>query len=121
MAEDILIKGLKKGQEEAFSRLLDTYGNKVLQTAFFYLKSRELAQDICQEVLLTVFKEIKNFKGESSLYTWIYRITVNKCYDFSKQKKNQHEILIDMETVAEKDIGQPTDEQIGRASCRVRV
>jgi len=112
LAEDILIKGLKKGQEEAFSRLLDTYGNKVLQTAFFYLKSRELAQDICQEVLLTVFKEIKNFKGESSLYTWIYRITVNKCYDFSKQKKNQHEILIDMETVAEKDLGQPTDEQV---------
>jgi len=112
LAEDILIKGLKKGHEEAFSRLLDTYGNKVLQTAFFYLKSRELAQDICQEVLLTVFKEIKNFKGESSLYTWIYRITVNKCYDFSKQKKNQHEILIDMETVAEKDLGQPTDEQV---------
>jgi len=112
LTEDILIKSLKKGREEAFSQLLDTYGNKVLQTAFFYLKNRELAQDICQEVLLTVFKEIKNFKGESSLYTWIYRITVNKCYDFSRLKKNQHELLIDLETIREKDRDKPTDEQV---------
>ncbi|KJS85311.1 MAG: hypothetical protein JM58_09035 [Peptococcaceae bacterium BICA1-8] len=112
MTEEILIKNLKKGQEEAFSHIIDTYGDKILQTAYFYLRNRELAQDICQEVLLTVFKEIKNFKGESSLYTWIYRITINKCYDFSKLKKNQHEKLIDMGTVTEKDIGQPTDEQV---------
>ncbi|MFZ5945972.1 MAG: RNA polymerase sigma factor [Bacillota bacterium] len=112
MTEQNLIKNLKKGQEEAFSQLLDTYGDKILQTAFFYLKNREQAQDICQEVLLTVFKEIKKFKGESSLYTWLYRITVNKCYDYSKLKKNQYEKFIDIDDIKEKDLNQSTDEQV---------
>ena len=81
MGEKDLIKGLKKGREEAYYELLNTYGSGLFRTCFLMTKDEKLAEDIVQETFIRVFKYIKGFKGDSSLYTWIYRISQNVLKD----------------------------------------
>ena len=86
MGERDLIKGLKRDREEAYYELLNTYGNQLLRTCFLMTKDEKLAEDIVQETFIRVFKYIKGFKGDSSLYTWIYRISQNIIKDKVKSK-----------------------------------
>jgi RNA polymerase sigma-70 factor (ECF subfamily) len=65
----------------ALERLMAEYGTKVLHLAFFYLKDRHLAEDVAQEVFLKAYHNWHSFRGESAVYTWLYRITVNLCRD----------------------------------------
>lgn len=65
----------------ALERLMQEYGTKVLHLAFFYLKDRQLAEDVAQEVFIKAFRHWESFRGESSAYTWLYKITVNLCRD----------------------------------------
>lgn len=61
--------------------LMRRFGDDVLSLAYFYLKDRQMAEDAAQEVFLRVYNRLDEFRGESSYYTWIYRITVNLCRD----------------------------------------
>lgn len=86
MEEKQLIKGLKRNKEEAYDELINLYGNKLLRTCFLINKDEKEAEDIVQETFIKVFKSIKSFKGNSSLYTWIYRILQNTIKDRYKNK-----------------------------------
>ena len=77
MEEKYLIKMLKRGNEEAYYELINLYGNRLLRASFLMIKDEVEAEDVVQETFIRVFKYIKSFKGESSLYTWIYRISQN--------------------------------------------
>lgn len=57
------------------------YGTRVLHLAYFYLKDRHMAEDVAQEVFLKAYRSWDSFRGESSPYTWLYRIAVNLCRD----------------------------------------
>jgi RNA polymerase sigma-70 factor (ECF subfamily) len=65
----------------ALEQLMAEYGTKVLHLAHFYLKDRHLAEDVTQEVFLKAYNHWHAFRGESAVYTWLYRITVNLCRD----------------------------------------
>lgn len=65
----------------AVELLMQEYGTKVLHLAFYYLKDRHLAEDVAQEVFIKAYKNWESFRGESSAYTWLYKITVNLCRD----------------------------------------
>ncbi|TDA70549.1 MAG: sigma-70 family RNA polymerase sigma factor [Clostridia bacterium] len=69
--------------------LMRRFGDKVLYLAYSYLRDREWAQDAAQEVFLRVYLALDEFSGQSSYYTWIYRITVNVCRD-ALRKKNRY-------------------------------
>lgn len=86
MEEKQLIKMLKKGNEEAYYELVGLYGNRLLRTSFLMVKDEVEAEDIVQETFIKVFKYVKGFKGESSLYTWIYRISQNIIKDRVKSQ-----------------------------------
>lgn len=86
MEEKDLIRNLKRGKEDAYYELLNLYGNKLLKTCFLIIKDKNEAEDIVQETFIKVFKYIKNFKGESTLYTWIYRIAQNILKDRYKNR-----------------------------------
>ncbi len=77
MEEKQLVKMLKQGKEEAYNELVSLYGNRLLRTSFLMVKDKADAEDIVQETFIKVFNYIKSFKGKSSLYTWIYRISQN--------------------------------------------
>lgn len=65
----------------AIEQLMQEYGTKVLHLAYYYLKDRHLAEDVAQEVFIKAYRNWDSFRGESSAYTWLYRITVNLCRD----------------------------------------
>lgn len=72
---------LPADRETALESLMREYGTKVLHLAFYYLKDRHLAEDVAQEVFIKAYKHWDSFRGESSAYTWLYKITVNLCRD----------------------------------------
>jgi RNA polymerase sigma-70 factor, ECF subfamily len=68
-----------EGEEEAFSRLVRRWENKVYNLAWRMLGNREDAQDVVQETFLSVFKSIRNLRDPRSFSTWLYQITLNHC------------------------------------------
>jgi len=60
---------------------MQEHGTKVLHLAYYYLKDRHLAEDVAQEVFIKAYRNWDSFRGDSSAYTWLYKITVNLCRD----------------------------------------
>lgn len=81
-----LVERLKKGNESAFSELLDEFQQKVFHTCLSFVPNKEDAEDVAQEVFLEVYRSVHKFKGNSKLSTWIYKITTNKCLEFIRKK-----------------------------------
>ena len=75
-----------------FDEIFEQYFDKVYYKVLGIVKNSDDAKDISQEVFISVYKNLKKFKGESSIYTWIYRIAINKTYDFLKKNKTMLEI-----------------------------
>jgi len=73
--------------EISFKELVEANKNRVFNTALGFVQNTEDAEDISQEVFIEVHRSIKGFNHQSSLSTWIYRITVNKSLDFLRKKK----------------------------------
>ncbi|MEZ5283776.1 MAG: sigma-70 family RNA polymerase sigma factor [Vicinamibacterales bacterium] len=72
-----LVARLRQRDETALAELAATYGSKIFQLAFRYLKNREDAEEVTQDVLMKVFQKIEAFRGDAALSSWIYRITFN--------------------------------------------
>ena len=75
--ETNLVERLRVQDESALAELSAVYGAKIFQLAFRYVKNREDAEEVVQDVLLKVFRKIDAFRGDSALSSWIYRITFN--------------------------------------------
>ena len=76
--------------ETAFNLLVITYERRVFALVFRMLGRREEAEDLAQEVFVQVFKAIDQFRGDSKLSTWIYRIAVNLCKNRTKYLSRRH-------------------------------
>jgi RNA polymerase sigma-70 factor (ECF subfamily) len=72
-----LVERHRKGDPSAFLELVETYSNLLYNVAFRLTGNREDALDLQQEVLLKVYRSLGRFRGQASLRTWLYRITVN--------------------------------------------
>lgn len=79
LRERRLIRKLRERDERAFRELLEHYGDRVYNLTFRMLGDRQEAEDVAQEVFITVFKSIDSFRGDSKLSTWLYRVTANHC------------------------------------------
>lgn len=69
--------------------IFEMFKQQVYNLALQYVQNSEDAQEITQDVFLTVYQRLNNFRGESSMSTWIYRITVNKSLDFIRARKRK--------------------------------
>ena len=76
-----LISRCQQGNQEALKQIFDLYNKKVYRIAYGVLRHREEALDIVQEVFIKLFRSIKNFKGESRLSTYLYRMAINTAID----------------------------------------
>src|SRR5437667_11948604 len=74
---DTLLGRLQAKDERAIADLADNYGAKIYQLAFRYLRNKEDAEEITQDVLYKVYRKVGDFRGDSALSSWIYRITFN--------------------------------------------
>ncbi len=98
MTDEELVRLIKKGNRSAFDDLVNRYSSRVVNIAYSLLSDQEDALDAAQEVFIKVYKSISAFRGESSVSTWIFRITKNVCTDFLRKRKA---VIISLD--AEKD------------------
>jgi RNA polymerase sigma-70 factor (ECF subfamily) len=84
-----LIFRCQKGDQDALKEIFDQYHKKVYRIAYGVVRQREDTLDIVQEVFIKVFRSIKNFKGKSHFYTYLYRMTMNTAIDHTRKMKRQ--------------------------------
>src|SRR5436190_1751976 len=77
LQEADLLKRLQAGDEQAMDELADAYRFKIYSLAFRYLRNKEDAEEVTQDVLFKVYRSIGAFRGDAALSSWIYRITFN--------------------------------------------
>ncbi len=87
--EQEIIKNLKKGDASAFKFLVDYFQKKIYNTCLGLLQNTEDAEDVTQEVFVSVYQSIQQFKEESKLYTWVYRIAITKSLEHIRMKKRK--------------------------------
>jgi RNA polymerase sigma-70 factor (ECF subfamily) len=85
--EAALIHRVQARDEMAFREVVERYQSKVFSIIYGILRNRNDAEDISQQVFAKVYFSIRNFDFRSSLLTWIYKITVNECYDYLRKKR----------------------------------
>lgn len=72
-----LVERVQKGDKRAFDLLVLKYQHKVLSIIGRFVRDSHEAQDVAQEAFIKAFRALKNFRGDSAFYTWLYRIAVN--------------------------------------------
>ena len=92
MDEKELIQGLRQGEEPAFRWLVDQYRNRVYHTTLNILQHAGEAEEATQDAFIQVFESIGQFKEDSSLSTWLYRIAVNKSLDRLRRQKRRERL-----------------------------
>lgn len=90
-----LVHRLQNGDQEAVNDLVALYADRMLRTATLILNDYHLAEDVVQEVLIDAITHIRQFRGDASLYSWIYTILVRRC---RKQGKRRHRNLLDVKS-----------------------
>jgi RNA polymerase sigma-70 factor (ECF subfamily) len=85
--EGTLVRRAQSGDEAAFREIVEHYQSKVFSIIHGIVRQRNDVEDIAQQVFAKVYFSLRNFDFRSSLITWIYKITVNECFDYLRKKK----------------------------------
>jgi RNA polymerase sigma-70 factor (ECF subfamily) len=86
-SEGALVQRAQAGEETAFREIVERYQSKVFSIIHGVVRQRNDVEDIAQQVFAKVYVSIKSFDFRSSLITWIYKITVNECFDYLRKRK----------------------------------
>lgn len=84
-----LLRRCRAGDLEAFQELVARYYQRVLMLVLGIVHHREDAMEIAQEVFYKAYSRMRQFRGGSTFYTWLYRIAVNQCIDFRRRRKRE--------------------------------
>jgi RNA polymerase sigma-70 factor (ECF subfamily) len=90
-----LVHNARRGDKEAFRELVERYQRKVVSVALGMVHNREDAIEIAQETFVKAFENLSRFKGDSSFYTWLYRIVVNRAIDFQRRERRRPTVGFD--------------------------
>ncbi|MGB3096870.1 MAG: sigma-70 family RNA polymerase sigma factor [Candidatus Deferrimicrobiaceae bacterium] len=93
--DNVLLEELRKGSSEAVEALFERFHGKIYGLSMSILKNESDAEEATQDVFLTVFQKAHTFKGNSALYSWIYRICVNACLMRLRGKRRQETVSIE--------------------------
>src|SRR5262247_995240 len=132
LREDDLLERLKAGDAKALGDVADTYSSKIYQLAFRYLRNKEDAEEVTQDVLFKVYRKVDAFRGDAALSSWIYRITFNAAmsrlrtarYQRSQDEARQLDNEGQVSTPAPAEVADwsnMADEQVLRSQLRRRV
>jgi RNA polymerase sigma-70 factor, ECF subfamily len=130
--EQELLERLQTGDERALVELADSYGSKIYQLAFRYLRNKEDAEEVTQDVLMKVYRKVGDFRGDAALSSWIYRITFNAAmsrlrtarYQRSQDDERASPSVdgeVDSSRVDVADWSEMADERVLRAELRRHV
>jgi RNA polymerase sigma-70 factor (ECF subfamily) len=96
-----LVRAAQRGDEQAFRALVERYQRRVVQLALGMVKDPDEAMDIAQETFVRVHRYLPSFKGDSSFFTWTYRIAMNLCLDAQRRKGRSERVDLEQEDQAE--------------------
>ena len=82
-----LVARSQSGEPSAFEELVRRYRNDVYGLSYHYLRNREEAWDVSQEVFIKAYRSLGRFRGDAGFKTWLLRITANHCKDFFKKRR----------------------------------
>lgn len=127
--EAALVRRVQARDEMAFHEMVDRYQSKVFSIIYGILRNQNDAEDIAQQVFAKIYFSIGNFDFRSSLLTWIYKITVNECYDYLRKKKVRKLVyesdFVDDETAgmerSEADPAQPIDARLAKRDLVIKL
>jgi RNA polymerase sigma-70 factor (ECF subfamily) len=88
------IEELKNGNEKAFDAIIEQYQVNVYNTCLGFVQNEKDAEELTQDVFIKLYQKIGSFKGESAFSTWLYRISVNTCLVFEREKKAKKRFAI---------------------------
>jgi RNA polymerase sigma-70 factor (ECF subfamily) len=100
LIEKELIEECRKGDFRNFRKVVEKTSPMVFSVAFRMLGEENIARDIVQDTMVTIWQKLAKIKTTGSYKTWVYRITVNKCYDQLRRRKRQNESRFDDQTWA---------------------
>jgi RNA polymerase sigma-70 factor (ECF subfamily) len=115
-----VIEACQKGDYDAFGTLFEAYQDRVYSIALRFSGDRATALDIAQETFLKLFSHIKDFRGEASFDSWLYRLVVNSCLDHQRRHRRWVPFLAEFMDV----FRSPRDsalQEMERAETRSRV
>ena len=102
--EMTLVRRAQTGDLASYDELMRRYQERIYATLYHMTANHEDANDLVQESFIKAFQVLRSFKGDSSFFTWLYRIAVNKTINFLKQRqKRNHLSLNDLDLNAEHD------------------
>ena len=93
--DEVLVRDLKAGKLEAFDQIVEIYQRKIYALAFNMTRNQMDAQDVAQEVLLSIYRKIDTFQGKSAFSSWVYRITLNASYMKLRTRKKEQYVSLD--------------------------
>src|SRR3954464_15511313 len=96
-----LVRAAQSGDEQAFRNLVERYQRRVVQLALGMTKDPDEAMDIAQETFVRVHRYLPSFKGDSSFFTWTYRIAMNLCLDAQRRKGRSERVDLEQGDEAE--------------------
>jgi len=103
LADSELVKRAQRGNAPAFEELVKRYERKVYNIAYRMLSNEEEAKDALQDTFIRAYRFIKKFKGDSSFYTWLYRITTNVCLTRLKRRKGKESVTVSLDEPIQND------------------
>jgi RNA polymerase sigma-70 factor (ECF subfamily) len=129
--EAILVRRVQAKDEMAFREIVERYQTKVFSIIYGILRNHNDAEDIAQQVFAKIYFSIGNFDFRSSLLTWIYKITVNECYDYLRKKRvrklvyesdfNEEDSLQMENSASAQDHTAPVDETLERRDLLLKL
>ncbi len=79
-------------RETLIDELMHQYGQEILQLTYSYVKNRNIAEDLTQDIFVKCYQSLHTYKGKSKIRTWLWRIAINHCKDYLKSWYNNHVI-----------------------------
>jgi len=133
VAERDLVARVRAGEEDAVTELASTYGSRIHQLAFRYMKNWEDAEEVTQDVIMKVVRKIDAFRGDAALSSWIYRITFNTAMSRLRSARfSRPNEVAEADVAPEMRLGQPgtldpadwtslADDELLRGQMRTRL
>ncbi|MBO5364588.1 MAG: sigma-70 family RNA polymerase sigma factor [Clostridia bacterium] len=101
LSEQELIQSAQAGNAVAFEQLIADHQKSIFSIAYRIAGNQEDAADMTQEVLVKVFRNLKNFRGDSKFSTWLYRVATTTCLDEQKKQRRHTAYSLDEELETE--------------------
>jgi len=114
LTDEVLVSKFMKGCEESFAEIISRYETKVHNLSMRLTRNQEDAEEVLQDVFITVYRKIASFEGKAKFSSWLYRITVNAA--FMKLRKKKQDRTVSIEEMLPTIVNQSTTKEHGFGS-----